>query len=263
MGKSAPKAGSTRARVRALAMELLASAPEGLRYSELLEGVREQLPGTNPQSIPSALVHLMKDLPEEITKTAPGFYMHTRHALSEDDGDAGEPDSAQPDGDEEARSGTVREEEFYASFAAWLESDLEECTRAIALGGSVFRDKWGTPDVIGVREARRSDILTFPTEIVSAEIKVNTSALITAFGQACAYRLFSHRSYLVVPAASSEGDVARLDVLARLVGLGLVLFDATSPALPRYSIRVRAAKHEPDGFYVNRCLKLVEKELFG
>ncbi len=95
------------------------------------------------------------------------------------------------------------------------------------------------------------------------EVKIDTKALITAFGQACAYRLFSHKSYLVVPAASSEEDVARLDVLARLFGIGLILFDAGNPELPRFSIRVRASKHEPDGFYVNRCLKMVETQLFG
>jgi hypothetical protein len=67
----------------------------------------------------------------------------------------------------------------------------------------------------------------------------------------------------VVPAASPEDDVARLDTLARIFGIGLILFDATNPKSPDFEIRVRAAKHEPDMFYVNRCMKLVEDELFG
>ena len=45
----------------------------------------------------------------------------------------------------------------------------DRCTRAIPLGGNLFRDKWGTPDVIGKRESRISDIVKMPTEIVSAE----------------------------------------------------------------------------------------------
>lgn len=44
------------------------------------------------------------------------------------------------------------------------------------------KDKWGTPDVIGKRESRRSDIVKAPTEIISAEIKLDTRDLITAFG---------------------------------------------------------------------------------
>jgi hypothetical protein len=48
-------------------------------------------------------------------------------------------------------------------------------------GGSIFRDKWGTPDVVGIREPKRGDIVKFRTEIVSAEVKVESAGLITAF----------------------------------------------------------------------------------
>ncbi len=97
---------------------------------------------------------------------------------------------------------------------------------------------------------------------MSAEIKTETTQLIVAFGQAVAYRLFSHKSYLVVPLNSPEEDIARLDVLSRIVGIGLIMFDASSTAEPRFSIRVRAQKHEPDGFYLNDCVRHVEKTLF-
>jgi hypothetical protein len=98
---------------------------------------------------------------------------------------------------------------------------------------------------------------------VSAEIKTDSNTLITAFGQACSYRLFSHKVYLVIPNSSSESDLARLDALCRLYGIGLILFDAQKPKDPGYEIRVRAGKNEPDMFYVNRNLKTVEDELFG
>lgn len=45
-------------------------------------------------------------------------------------------------------------------------------------------------------------------EIVSVEIKTDTNQLITAFGQACAYKLFSHKVYLVIP--NAEQDVGRI-----------------------------------------------------
>ena len=124
------------------------------------------------------------------------------------------------------------------------------------------RDKWGTPDVIGIREPRRSDIIKPPTEIVSAEIKLDVAGLITAFGQACSYKLFSHKSYIVVPQNSSEEDIARHDSLARIFGIGLVLFNPLTPKSPDFRIRARAAREEPDMFYVNKYLKLVEDELF-
>jgi hypothetical protein len=117
--------------------------------------------------------------------------------------------------------------------------------------------------VIGKKEPGRSDIIKMPTEIVSAEVKTDTSQLITAFGQACAYCLFSHKSYLVIPRTSSADDLARLDALCQVFGIGLILFDAGNPELPDYEVRVRAKRYEPDMYYTNTYLKLVEKELFS
>ncbi len=103
----------------------------------------------------------------------------------------------------------------------------------------------------------------FSTEILSAEIKLDFTGLITAFGQACSYRLFSHKSYVVVPSNSPQDDIARLDALSRVFGIGLILFTSTDPKNPNFEIRVRATKQEPDMFYVNRCMKLIEDELFA
>lgn len=152
---------------------------------------------------------------------------------------------------------------FYESFAQYLTDELEECTKAIPLGGNCFKDRWGTPDVVGILSPRPSDILKFSHEIVSAEVKTDPNALITAFGQACSYRLFSHRVYLVIPASVPESELARLDALCRVFGLGFILFDAENPQEPNYQIRVRATKHEPDMFYANRNLKVIEDKLFG
>lgn len=80
---------------------------------------------------------------------------------------------------------------YDAPFADWLVNDLEDCTKAIPLGGNIFKDKRGTPDIIGKRESKSSDILKMSTEIVSAEIKLGISQLVIAFGQACAYGLYA------------------------------------------------------------------------
>ncbi len=105
-------------------------------------------------------------------------------------------------------------------------------------------------------------IIQAPVEIVSAEIKTETSQLVTAFGQACAYNLFSHKTYLVIPKSSPEDEIARLDSLCQVFGIGLVLFNVRDPQIPAFEIRVRPRKGEPDQFYANRYMKLIEKDMF-
>ena len=129
----------------------------------------------------------------------------------------------------------AKEEDFYRPFADWLKNEIEDVTEAIELGRNVFKDKWGTPDVIGKREPRRSDIIKGATEIVCAEIKIDTVQLVTAFGQACAYKIFSHKAYLVIPRQSQNEEISRLDSLCQIFGIGLVTFDADSPSHSRFS----------------------------
>ena len=161
------------------------------------------------------------------------------------------------------QSKSVKEENFYEPFADWLVNDVEECTKAIPLGGNRFKDKWGTPDVIGKRESKRSDIIQAPVEIISAEIKPDTSQLVTAFGQACAYCLFSHKTYLVVSNKAPDDEIARIDTLCQVFGIGLVLFDSGNPKDPHFTIRSRPRYQQPDLFYANRYMKLIEGEMFS
>lgn len=244
--------------IRAKAMEILAQEPPGVRWTELLRRVAAALPQMNPNGIRGALYNLDDLKPEEVYKPARGIFRLLKFKPTEE-----ERDIVAAQVPSEAVAARVHEEDFYAPFAEWIKDELEECTKAISLGGNRFRDKFGTPDVIGIRKPKEGDIIKPPTEIVSAEIKIDGNALITAFGQACSYRLFSHKSYLVVPGDAPEEDLARLDALSRICGIGLILFDAKAPGKPDFQIRARAAKQEPDMFYVNRNMKLIETELFG
>jgi hypothetical protein len=237
------------------AVEFLVREPRGLRCSELLRLMRQELPDIKEASFHWTIPNLHLHRPEEIYKPARGLFRHVRFRETEIESDIKIAESVTP-----RRGG---EDQFYKSFAGYLVDELEECTKAIPLGGNCFKDKWGTPDVIGVLCPKQSDILKFAAEIVSAEVKTDANALITAFGQACSYRLFSHRVYLVIPASVPESELARLDALCRVFGLGFILFDAENSEEPNYQIRVRATKHEPDMFYANRNLKVIEDELFG
>ena len=240
-------------RIIAKAREFIDATAEGMRYSALHKAICAAYADIPSNTVHGALHKFRTELPDEYYLPVRGLYRNVKYR-SEDE------QIAKP---KTTKKAEIKEEDFYPAFADWIVNELEEATKAISLGGNKFRDKWGTPDIIAIREAKRSDIIKPPTEIISAEIKLDVAGLITAFGQCCAYKLFSHKVYLVVPKQSSDEDVARLDALARLFGIGLVLFDTTDPEDPAFIIRARAFREEPDMFYVNRYLRLVEDELFA
>jgi hypothetical protein len=233
------------------AKEILAASPEGIRFSELVNRLRESFPGEAQGNLTGSVWNLDTRCPDEIYKPSRGLFRLIKFKEEE----------TPPTLELPKETGKPREESFYQAFADWLVRDLEECTVAIPLGGNRFREKWGTPDIFGVFRGRDSDIIKSTMEIVVAEVKTDTNQLITAFGQACAYRLFAHRSYLVVPTGSQGEDIDRLDSLCIIFGIGLILFDANQPASPAFQIRVRATRHDPDSFYANRYLRLVADDL--
>jgi hypothetical protein len=239
------------------AADLLQRHSEGLTYTELAHAMRQLHPDRNIRSLSNDIVNLDRHIPAKVYKPLKGVYMHTRFR------DSADALTVEPKASATVRSARVPEEKFYALFAAWLKNDLEEVTVAIPLGGNAFRDRWGTPDVLGKNESRRSDVIKGPTSIVSAEIKVDTASLVTGFGQACAYRLFSHKSYLVIPAHTPAEELGRLGALCHMFGIGLVVFDATSLTKPGFRLLARSVKHEPDLYYTNRYMKHVEGKLFS
>jgi hypothetical protein len=214
------------------------------------------LDGTfNQNTIHGNVWNLQEQFPDRVYKPSRGLFRLTKYRDPDTDQLKEELVPKQPR--------RIKEEEFYEPFADWLMNDVEECTKAISLGGNRFRDKWGTPDVIGKSESKRSDIIQTPVEIVSAEVKTDASQLVTAFGQACAYCLFSHKSYLVISDKAPDDEIARLDSLCQVFGIGLVLFDSENPKDPRFVIRCRARNQRPDLFYANRYMKMIEAELFS
>lgn len=238
-------------RIEAKAIEILKNNPDGVRYSDLKNRIKASLPDANINHIRGTIWNLDVTRPEEVYKAGRGLFRHVSFR---------EPQVLPQ---ESVRPHTaLREIDFYSPFADFLMNDLGECTKAIPLGGRVFEDKWGTPDVIGIERSSLGEIIQRQVVIVSAEIKIDTQGLITAFGQACAYGVFSHKTYIAVPENSDAEDKEKLDSLCQIFGIGLIFFDSTNPQDPRFNIRVRPAKHEPDMFYVNKYMKLVPESLF-
>lgn len=243
----------TRNEIRDMARKLLADAPAGLRWSELLRAIAAASPETPPNSIQGTMYSFVNSAPE-ITKIGKGLY-----SLGPS------PADDQPPSEDEAQEITVptsagpvkvREESFYQPFADWLKDEKDEVNEVIVLGGNMLKSKWGTPDILGVFKARKADPIPFAPQVVSAEIKIDPVQPIVAFGQAVAYRLFSHKSYIVVPETTSREDLDRLDALSTIYGLGLVTF-RLDPEAPGFMLRVSAQLAQPDMFYVNQMAKRV------
>lgn len=247
-------AGSTQ-RIKAAALVILESYPEGLQYSQLHFKILAAASNFNPNTVHRCLCDLVSSFPDTVYKPAKGLFRLLKYRLQES-----EPLELFPAAVVTHRS--VSEDVFYQPFADYLKNDLEDVSFSIPLGGNIFKDRWGTPDVIGKREAGRRDLIKGPTEIVSAEIKVDSAQLITAFGQACAYKLFSHKVYLVVPRKPNSDEISRLDSLCQIFGIGLVTFNCENSTNPDFRILVRPTRHEPDLFYTNKYLCRIEKLLF-
>ena len=238
--------------IRSKALELLENNPDGIRYSNLVRMISEKFPTIPINTIHGSVWDIDRQFPDKVYKPAKGLFRHLKFK------------DVEIKEDKATENQILKEDLFYESFAYWLENETEEATKAIPLGGKKFKDKWGTPDVIGIRKSEPDDIIEIQIEVISAEIKTDSKDLITAFGQACAYKLFSNMVYLVIPKQSEEEDISRLDSLCLIFGIGLVLFDATNHKDPKFQIRVRPLKHTtPDIYYVNKYLKSVKKELFG
>src|SRR6185503_6359632 len=215
--------------IRELARKIIRQSPGGIRYAELVARVFAENPETPRNTINGSVWDLATKYPEEISKPTRGLFVP---AIPVSDV------KVVPSVDTKKTSDGPQEQEFYASFAEFLQKDLDEATVAVELGGAGLRAKWGTPDVVGVYKPRASQMIKFTPEVISAEIKVDPRSTIEAFGQAIAYRLFSAKSYVVMPSTISEEEEGRLDALCTLFGIGIVLFDL-DPKSPGFSIRAK------------------------
>lgn len=220
--------------IRELALKIVSESRGGIRYKDLVRGIATDSPETPTNTIHGSVWDLHQRYPQKVAKPSRGLFVAT-------DSEAVQPTKPPT---------RLKEADFYPAFADWLKNDLDEVTVAVSLGGASLKAKWGTPDVVGVYKPLASNLIKFPVEIVSAEIKIDPQAPVVAFGQAVAYRLFSSKSYVAMPSTMALDDQDRLEALCMLYGVGLILFDLNL-ATPNFTIRVRAQRFSPDMFFVN------------
>jgi hypothetical protein len=230
--------------IRNLAKSIISAHPGGIRYTQLVNEIASRHPETPKNTIHGSVWNLDAVFPNEVTKPSRGLFLSVSDRTVSEGIKIGETEKIVPGGEK------VREADFYRPFAEWLKNDLDEVTDVAELGGSGMKSKWGTPDIVGVYKPLASNLIKFPLEIVTGEMKIDTQAPVVAFGQAIAYRLFSSKTYIAMPISLTEEDQSRLEALCMLFGVGLVLFEL-DPANPNFIIRVRAQRFSPDMFYVN------------
>jgi len=243
------------------AREILENSPKGIRYADLIRSISETLPDAKINTIHGTVWEFKQKMDKgeikDVVRPEKGLYILQKYLKEREYGVTEYGES------EEIKE--VKEEDFYKLFADYLVNDLEECTKAVPLGGNRFQDRWGTPDVIGTYRILGIGHIQPPIEVISAEIKTDINQLITSFGQACSYKLFSHKVYLVIPKDSRGIDIKRIESLCLKFGIGLILFDRNKKEHPEFEILTRAVKSEPDYFYLNKYLRLIEdvaSELF-
>lgn len=237
------------AAIKALAKQKIAAVPDGVRWTTLVNEIKSQHPDTPINTIWGSTNWLFHNDPE-IVKVSKGIY------AVQTGGNSSRASQASIVSNESAIAKPLAEKDFYKPFAEWLRDGLEEVTEALAIGGNIFKGKWSTPDVIGVLRPMRGDLVKFEPQIVSVEIKTDPAQPVVAFGQAISYRLFSHKSYLVLPDTTSADDLDRMIALSTTFGLGLVTFKVDADD-PEFVVQVRATLATPDMVYVNQMATLL------
>lgn len=243
----AQKTGAVR-RIRGLIMDVLRGSPDGIQVRDLKARILEADSTLNASTIATVISDFATESPH-IRRLARGLL-----ALAEI-GNTVSSDAPEvlTEFTQDQRAEAAREANFYQPFSDWLVNEAGEATEAVALGGAGLRVKWGTPDVIGIYKPRPSDLIKFPIEIVSVEIKLDVSAAITAFGQAISYRLFSHKTIVAISDVieKTEDVNSRLKSLCHLFGVGYVLFDKDRPDTPNFRLLIPPRRFDPDMDYVN------------
>ena len=240
---------------------ILAQADTGIRWTDWWKKISSESPDTSTNAIAGALRSLINEREgKEIVKISRGVYKFENNEEQSAAYDPEQKPETSTPKDSAKDETIVHEESFYEPFAEWLKDELGEVIDAEALGGNILEGMWGTPDVLGVLKPINSDPIKFAPEIVSVEIKIDPRQPVVAFGQAIAYRLFSHKAYIVMPDTITLDDLERLKALSIVHGLGFVTF-SLNPKDPQFKLQVRAQSIKPDVFYMNLMVKRVRERL--
>ena len=232
------------------AAEILKGKPGGLKAKDLKIELQKCLPSVKHNTIEGYVWKLDKISNGQISKLRRGFFV-LKEYQSETNETVGL-DSKDIEFHEDRDSiSHLPEEPFYPKFAEYLKK-IHECNKAVPSGSNRQGKKWENPDVMGWYSE-----LTFASQqlvLVSGELKTSSrwDDIVTGFGQAASYLLFSHKSYLAIPRQTNQDDKRKIEALCVILGVGLLFFDNNNVDDPKFEVGNRPIRREPDIYFLTK-----------
>jgi len=138
-------------------LEILESRPEGIRYSGLFREIKNSLPEVPENTIHGTIWDLDKRAPQVVAKPERGLFILKKHLQERMEKGLKSVEKKF----KMVEKIIQKEENFYQPFADYLVNDLEECTKAIPLGG-------GTNSVINGEHLMFLGYINFQKQILYA-----------------------------------------------------------------------------------------------
>jgi hypothetical protein len=237
------------------AFEVLA-LPEfksGIRISSLIKKVAAET-GENVNTCTGNLWNLPERFPDKVFRPFRGMLILKENERFLKDAEINAKDISWV---EDAAEVKMKEADIYEPAMNYLLSE-QECTHAIIVGGNAFGRKWGTPDILGIIRASSDATYRPIIELVAVEIKDEGYLPIEALGQAMAYKLFAHRTWLILPDEGNE-DISRIQGVAITANIGLVSFTRKEDGF-EFITRNRPISGRPDLGEVNDMLEKLKRD---
>lgn len=233
---------SKKEEIRKKAFEILRRTDfqNGIRFTALVKKVATET-GENENTCQGSLYNLPKEFPDKISRPYRGLFILKENEKFLKD--------VEQNFDKKTEI-KLTENDIYQPAKDYLLS-REECTHAVIIGGNIFGKKWGTPDILGAIRASSDAVYKPPLEIVAVEIKDEGYSPVEALGQAMAYKLFSHRTWLILP---DDSDLDRIEGIAISANIGLISFSRKSQKFDFTTLNRPMSGH-PDFLEVNNILE--------
>lgn len=233
--------------IRKKALEILGRPEykEGLRFSILVKIIADET-GDNLNTINGSTYNMPNEMPDDVARPQRGLFILRKNLVN-------------INGNENEQSDKYSDEFSEASVYAPSREFLlgkSECTHAIVVGGAIFGKKWGTPDLMGAIRVSSDAVYQPPIEIVAVEVKGNNYSPVEALGQAMAYKLFAHRTWLVLP---ETDDIDRIEGIAMSANIGLVVFTYKNGQFTFETLN-RPITGNPDAEEVNNILNTLREK---
>jgi hypothetical protein len=231
--------------IREKALEIM-SRPEfkeGIRFNMLVKIIVIETK-ENVNTINGSIWNMPNEMSDKVARPQRGLFILNKNMSNFEQL---EQESSKKYSDE------FKEDDVYSPAKDFLLS-RGECSHAVVIGGNILGKKWGTPDILGSIRVSSDAVYKPPLEIVAVEVKGNNYSPVEALGQAMAYKLFAHRTWLVLP---ETDDIDRIEGIAMSANIGLVVFNFKNNQFD-FETRNRPVIGSPDADEVNKILFLLK-----